>query len=65
MKPDDVPRKPDLKFERFYGPNQEGIEFYTDSECLEIEAWNLDGDVFIIILSPEEVKQLKEFVEKL
>lgn len=59
-------REPDLLIERILNRSHitEGLEFYIDEDHLEINCWNADSDLFTIILNPEEVKQLKELLEK-
>jgi hypothetical protein len=61
----DDKKKPDLEFTRQHGRAAEGIEFYKDSDQLEIQTWNLDGDTFLIILEPKEVKKLRDFLQRI
>ncbi len=56
-------KEPDLSIERDYGSSTEGIAFYKDDECLEIQGYNLDGDSMLIILNPDEIYKLKKLLE--
>jgi hypothetical protein len=58
-------KEPDLSFIREVGTlAQEDLEFYVDDNYLEIQMGNADGDSFLIILDPIEIKQLLEFLNK-
>jgi len=50
---------PTLEFSR----NDEGIEFHTsDSGFMLVKTVNTDGDVFTIVLNPDEVKALRDLL---